>query len=451
MEAVVCQAFGPVTNLSVQQMPEPAPGAGEVLIHVASVGVNFPDALLIRGLYQVKPSLPFIPGIECAGTIAALGEDVTGFAVGDRVVAMSPRFGTYAAAVAVPASHTYPIPDALDFDHAGALIEMYYVGDTDLNRDNAPAIAGNANNLDEISFIAEDDGISIDLVNNRFVYGQRKTAPLATAEITILPQNDVPIANDDEIRMDVGNLDPATDVDSTAWEQFFAGGVVPVPTEDTPLTIPGAFLIDNDLRARASAADENIDPSESDNNDLRIVVASVAANWDTNTLGGSVTVNLVTGNVELVPPTDRFGDISFTYTIKDLGRNLFIDGSEELQILESSPATVTVAIQPVNDVPVAHDRSLAFTESGNDIADVFTFTAGQLLDGAGSPETPNTPHQDTTLPFPFNEATQQLRVVEFTTAAGTVGAPASGDRPRPVPARTAGRNAGSEWRHTRRC
>jgi len=122
MEAVICQAFGPVEDLSVQQMPEPAPGAGEVLIHVASVGVNFPDALLVRGLYQVKPSLPFVPGIECAGTIAALGEDVTGFAVGDRVAAMSPRFGTYAQAVAVPASHTYPIPEALEFDHAGALL-----------------------------------------------------------------------------------------------------------------------------------------------------------------------------------------------------------------------------------------------------------------------------------------------------------------------------------------
>ena len=77
MKAVVCQAFGPVEDLSVQQMPDPVPGADEVLIDVASVGVNFPDALLVRGLYQVKPSLPFIPGIECAGTIAALGKDVT--------------------------------------------------------------------------------------------------------------------------------------------------------------------------------------------------------------------------------------------------------------------------------------------------------------------------------------------------------------------------------------
>ena len=122
MKAIVCQAFGPVEDLSVQQIPEPAPGADEVLIDVASVGVNFPDALLVRGLYQVKPSLPFVPGIECAGTIAALGKNVTTFTVGDRVAAMSPQFGTYAEAVVVPASHIYPIPEALDFDHAGALL-----------------------------------------------------------------------------------------------------------------------------------------------------------------------------------------------------------------------------------------------------------------------------------------------------------------------------------------
>ena len=122
MKAVVCQTFGPVEDLSVQQMPDPVPGADEVLIDVASVGVNFPDALLVRGLYQVKPSLPFIPGIECAGTIAALGKDVTTLAIGDRVAAMSPRFGTYAEAIVVPTSHVYPIPEALDFDHAGALL-----------------------------------------------------------------------------------------------------------------------------------------------------------------------------------------------------------------------------------------------------------------------------------------------------------------------------------------
>ena len=122
MEAIVCSEFGPVENLSIQELPDPAPSAGEVLIHVNAVGVNFPDTLLVRGLYQVKPALPFAPGIECAGTVAALGEGVEGFSVGDRVAAMSPRFGTYSGAVTVPASHAYAIPGGLDFDHAGAML-----------------------------------------------------------------------------------------------------------------------------------------------------------------------------------------------------------------------------------------------------------------------------------------------------------------------------------------
>ena len=122
MDAIVCSEFGPVENLSIQELPDPAPSAGEVLIHVNAVGVNFPDALLVRGLYQVKPALPFTPGIECAGTVAALGEGVEGFSVGARVAAMSPRFGTYSGAVTVPARHAYAIPGGLDFDHAGAML-----------------------------------------------------------------------------------------------------------------------------------------------------------------------------------------------------------------------------------------------------------------------------------------------------------------------------------------
>ena len=99
MEAIVCSEFGSVENLLIQELPDPVPNTGEVLIHVNAIGVNFPDALLVRGLYQVKPALPFTPGIECAGTIAALGEGVEGFSVGDRVAAMSPRFGTYSGGV----------------------------------------------------------------------------------------------------------------------------------------------------------------------------------------------------------------------------------------------------------------------------------------------------------------------------------------------------------------
>ena len=125
MEAIVCEAYGPVGNLVLRELPEPVPGPGEIRLKISAVGVNFPDALLVRGLYQVKPDLPFVPGIECAGTIDALGEGVSGFAVGDRVAAMSPRFGTYAEAVVVPASHAYLLPASLEFTQAGGLLCAY--------------------------------------------------------------------------------------------------------------------------------------------------------------------------------------------------------------------------------------------------------------------------------------------------------------------------------------
>ena len=64
MEAIVCEAYGPVDDLVLRELPEPVPGPGEIRLQISTVGVNFPDALLVRGLYQVKPDLPFVPGIE---------------------------------------------------------------------------------------------------------------------------------------------------------------------------------------------------------------------------------------------------------------------------------------------------------------------------------------------------------------------------------------------------
>lgn len=122
MKAIVCRQYGGFENLAFESMPEPTPAAGSIRIRVESIGVNFPDALLVRGLYQAKPDTPFIPGIECAGIVDAVGENVAPFQVGQRVVAMSPEFGSYAELVAVPASHAYPIPESLDINTAGALL-----------------------------------------------------------------------------------------------------------------------------------------------------------------------------------------------------------------------------------------------------------------------------------------------------------------------------------------
>ncbi|MDE0866505.1 MAG: GEVED domain-containing protein, partial [Rubripirellula sp.] len=331
------------------------------------------------------------------------------------------------------------------FDHAGALIELYYIGKTDFNRDNnSPDLGGDADNYDAISFVATDDGISIDLHNNRFVHGQPKVADLATADIEIKPRNDVPIVNadgnDDRVAMERTSLDPADTNDTTLWETYFVsiGEQAPVPMEDTEIVIPSDFLILNDLRARVSAADENIDPSEMDNNDVSIRVFEATAVWDTVTHGGSVSVDALTGDVTLVPPTDWYGDIFFTYRVQDEGINEAVDGTRTVTSLKSDPllaGTVMVSLQPVNDIPVVNDRELRFIESGDDVADVFTFTAEDLNAPVLNAPNPvpgivgplpliaNTPHENTLgLPSPFNEAEQALRVVEFTTVAGgTVG------------------------------
>eukprot|EP01037_Dinobryon_pediforme_P026431 gene26431-biopygen15777 len=85
MRAVLCKTFGPPESLVIEDVAEPAPGPGEVLVEVAFVGLNFMDTLVIENRYQVKPPLPFSPGAEFSGRVVALGAGVTGLALGDRV------------------------------------------------------------------------------------------------------------------------------------------------------------------------------------------------------------------------------------------------------------------------------------------------------------------------------------------------------------------------------
>lgn len=124
MRAVVCKELGPPENLQVVELPDPEPGKGEVLIDVAAAGVNFPDALIIQGLYQFKPSPPFSPGGEVSGTVAAVGEGVEGFAVGDRVVA-GLAWGGFAEKVVAPADKVIKVPDGVDMAVAASFFLAY--------------------------------------------------------------------------------------------------------------------------------------------------------------------------------------------------------------------------------------------------------------------------------------------------------------------------------------
>lgn len=124
MKAVVCKAWGLPETLVVEDLPDLAPGAGEVTIDIMAAGVNFPDVLVIQNKYQFKPALPFTPGNELAGVVRAVGDGVHGFAAGDRVFAFVPQ-GAFAQQVAVPASAVMKIPDTMDFDTAAALTLTY--------------------------------------------------------------------------------------------------------------------------------------------------------------------------------------------------------------------------------------------------------------------------------------------------------------------------------------
>lgn len=124
MRAVLCKAYGPPESLVVEEQPTPQPGTGQVRVGVHACGVNFPDTLIIQGTYQFKPALPFSPGGEVAGVVQALGDGVTGYAVGDRVIAAT-TWGGYAEEVLAEAGRLIPMPAAMDFPTAAAFTLTY--------------------------------------------------------------------------------------------------------------------------------------------------------------------------------------------------------------------------------------------------------------------------------------------------------------------------------------
>src|SRR5450755_1206675 len=87
MRRVVCRELGPPELLEVEAVEAPTPRAGQVVVAVRAAGVNFVDALLVAGKYQIKMTPPFTPGTEVAGEIVGVGDDVSGWSVGDRVAA----------------------------------------------------------------------------------------------------------------------------------------------------------------------------------------------------------------------------------------------------------------------------------------------------------------------------------------------------------------------------
>jgi NADPH2:quinone reductase len=128
MKAVLCKAYGPPESLVVEDVPDPAPGPGEVVLSVKAASVNFPDVLIIENKYQVKPPLPFSPGCEAAGVVSQIGSGVERVKPGDRVMAIT-GYGAFAEKVVVPADRLVSIPAGMDDVTAGAFLFTYATSD----------------------------------------------------------------------------------------------------------------------------------------------------------------------------------------------------------------------------------------------------------------------------------------------------------------------------------
>ncbi|MDO8391205.1 MAG: NADPH:quinone oxidoreductase family protein [Actinomycetota bacterium] len=124
MRVVSCQAFGPVRDLVVEERPSPPVTPGCVKVAVRATGVNFVDGLMVQGLYQAKPSLPFVPGGELAGVVTELGDGVTSHQVGDRVCVIMPS-GCFAEEVVVFAPMAMRSPSTLTDAQAATFVQSY--------------------------------------------------------------------------------------------------------------------------------------------------------------------------------------------------------------------------------------------------------------------------------------------------------------------------------------
>ena len=124
MKALLCAEYGPLEKLAVEDMPSPTAGPGQVVVDVKAAALNFPDALMVQGLYQVKPPLPFTPGAEVAGLVKAVGDGVQDLNPGDRVIGF-PGTGGFAEECVVAAERIMPLPESMDFATGAALVLTY--------------------------------------------------------------------------------------------------------------------------------------------------------------------------------------------------------------------------------------------------------------------------------------------------------------------------------------
>ena len=124
MRRVILHEFGPYSNLVFEDRPDPVPDAGQAVVAIEAAGIGFVDTLCVHGTYQLLPALPWVPGCELAGRIVAVGDGMTRFAVGDRVLATS-FAGSFQTHTVLREDELVPIPGDLTAGQAAGLVASY--------------------------------------------------------------------------------------------------------------------------------------------------------------------------------------------------------------------------------------------------------------------------------------------------------------------------------------
>jgi NADPH:quinone reductase len=197
MKALLSRQPGGPETLQLEEVPEPIPGPGEVRITVRACGVNFPDLLMIRDLYQYKPPRPFAPGAEVSGVVDAVGEGVDRVQVGDRVLLCPARGGMAEKAVG-SAAHCWKIPDAMPFDDAAALLMTYGTSHHAL-KDRAQLRAG-----ETVLVLGAGGGVGLAAVELAKAMGARVVAAASSVEKLTLARAH---GADETVRYPTGPLD----------------------------------------------------------------------------------------------------------------------------------------------------------------------------------------------------------------------------------------------------
>ena len=175
MKAVICKKFAPVSELVWEEVADPVAGPGEIVIDVKAAGLNYPDNLIVQGLYQFQPERPFSPGHEGSGVVSSVGADVKMHNVGDNV-AFFKGFGAFAEKIVVSERMAFPIPKNFPHKIAAGVFMVYGTSYHGLVQ------RAKINKDDEVLVLGAAGGVGLAAVDIAKSFGARVVAAVSTKE-----------------------------------------------------------------------------------------------------------------------------------------------------------------------------------------------------------------------------------------------------------------------------